>query len=323
MIPISANLEAMPDAAVSKKPPRILRFLKHASRDKQLLLIVSPVILYFIVFHYVPMYGVIIAFKKFQPLKGILGSSWAGFRYFEQFFHSVYFWRLIKNTLLLSINALFWGFPVPIIFALLLNELRERFFKRFVQTVSYLPHFISLVVVAGMIVTFTSPLDGVINVILQALGFKPINFLNEPGWFRTIYVSSGIWQGFGWGSIIYLAAIAGINPQLYEAAEVDGATRWHKMRHITIPGIMPTIIILFILNLGQLMDVGIEKILLLYSPATYDTSDVIGTFVYRRGIVNAEYSYAAAIGLFNNLINVTLLVTANYISRKVSETSLW
>jgi putative aldouronate transport system permease protein len=324
VIPISAELDVTLEPAVPPKRAHVLhRFFKNVSRDKQLLLIILPVILYYIVFHYIPMYGVIIAFKKFQPLKGILGSTWVGFHYFEQFFNSVYFWRLLKNTLLLSLNSLFWGFPVPIIFALLLNELRETFFKRFVQTVSYLPHFISLVVVAGMIVTFTSPLDGVINLILRALGFEPINFLNEPGWFRTIFVSSGIWQGFGWGSIIYLAAIAGINPQLYEAAEVDGAKRWQKVRHITIPGIMPTIIILFILNIGHLMDVGFEKVLLLYSPATYDTADVFGTFVYRRGIMNAEYSYAAAIGLFNNLINVMLLVSANYISRKESETSLW
>ncbi|MBO9606242.1 MAG: sugar ABC transporter permease [Paenibacillaceae bacterium] len=269
------------------------------------------------------MYGVLIAFKKFQALKGIVGSPWVGFDNFRHFFESVYFGRVIKNTVLLSLYSLFWGFPAPIAFALLLNELRERFFKRFVQTVSYLPHFISLVVVAGMIVTFTSPIDGVINAFLQWIGEKPVNFLNEPGWFRTIYIASGVWQDFGWGSIIYLAALAGINPQLYEAAEVDGARRWHKMRYITLPGLLPTIVILFILQVGHLMDVGYEKILLLYSPATYETADVIGTFVYRSGIVGSQFSYAAAVGLFNNAINVVLLVTVNRISRKLTDTSLW
>ncbi|WP_235885340.1 ABC transporter permease [Paenibacillus cymbidii] len=282
-----------------------------------------PVIVYFAVFHYVPMYGVLIAFKKFQALKGIVGSPWVGFDNFRHFFESVYFGRVIKNTVLLSLYSLLWGFPAPIAFALLLNELRERFFKRFVQTVSYLPHFISLVVVAGMIVTFTSPIDGVINAFLQWIGEKPVNFLNEPGWFRTVYIVSGVWQDFGWGSIIYLAALAGINPQLYEAAEVDGARRWHKMRYITLPGLLPTIVILFILQVGHLMDVGYEKILLLYSPATYETADVIGTFVYRSGIVGSQFSYAAAVGLFNNAINVVLLVTVNRISRKLTDTSLW
>nr|WP_307720049.1 ABC transporter permease subunit [Paenibacillus koleovorans] len=307
-----------------KKDTNVLnRFFMNVKRDRQLVIIILPVILYYIIFHYVPMYGLLIAFKKFSPMKGILGSEWVGFQYFIEFFNSIYFWRLIKNTLLISVYSLIWGFPAPILFALLLNELKERFFKRAVQTISYLPHFISLVVVAGMIVNFTSPLDGIVNTVISWFGFKPINFLNEPGWFRTIYISSGVWQSFGWGSIIYLAAITGINPHLYEAAEIDGAKRWAKIRYITIPGLMPTIIILFILNIGNLMDVGFEKILLLYSPATYETGDVIATYVYRRGVLNSEFSYATAIGLFNNVINVCLLITANRISRKVSETSLW
>ncbi|MFC5653324.1 ABC transporter permease [Paenibacillus solisilvae] len=301
----------------------IQQLIKHARRDKVLLLIISPVVLYFFIFHYIPMYGIIIAFKKFQPINGILGSPWAGFMYFEQFFNSIYFWRLLRNTLLLSLNTLFWGFPVPILFALLINELRESLFKKTVQTISYLPHFISIVVVIGMIVNFTSPTDGIINLLLAKLGMEPINFLNSPDWFRTIYVSSGIWQGFGWGSIIYLAAISAIDPQIYEAAEIDGARRWHKMMHVTLPGILSTVIILFILAVGQLMEVGFEKILLLYSPTTYETADVISTFVYRRGVINSEYSFSAAIGLFNNLINLTLLLTVNYASKKVSETSLW
>ncbi|MCU6712156.1 ABC transporter permease subunit [Paenibacillus sp. J5C_2022] len=298
-------------------------FIQQAKRDKYLLVIILPVIVYYIVFHYVPMYGIIIAFKKFYPLQGIMGSPWIGFAYFEQFFDSIYFWRLLKNTLLLSFFSLVWGFPAPIIFALLLNELKDNLFKKTVQTVSYLPHFISVVVIAGMIVNFTSPTDGVINMILGAFGIEPVHFMNEAGYFRSIFISSGIWQEFGWGTIIYLAAIAGIDPQLYEAAQMDGANRWHKMRHITLPCLMPTIIILLILSLGNLMDVSFEKIILLYNPATYETADVISTYVYRRGILGGEYSLSAAIGLFNNVINLILLVSVNYISRKASETSLW
>lgn len=297
--------------------------LYNIRRDWVLLLIALPPIAYYFLFHYVPMYGIIISFKDFRPLEGIMGSPWVGFKHFEQFFQSIYFWRLLRNTLLLSLYSLLWGFSVPILFAVLLNELRGKWFKKSVQTASYLPHFISIAVVAGMIVTFTSPLDGLVNQFLELFGIGPINFLVEPGWFRTIFISSGIWQNFGWESIIYIAAIAGINPHLYEAAEMDGAKRWQKIRHITLPGIAPTIIILFILNIGSLMSVGFEKVLLLYGPATYETADIIGTFVYRRGIQNAEFSYGAAISLFNNLINITLLFLANYTSRKLSETSLW
>lgn len=292
-------------------------------RDKYLVLLVLPVLVYYAIFHYIPMYGVIIAFKQFKPLKGILGSDWAGFYYFQLFFESAYFWRLLKNTLLLSIYSLLWGFPVPIVFALLLNELKEGLFKKSVQTISYLPHFISIVVICGMIVNFTSPKGGVINTMLGWLGIAPIPFLTEPSWFRDIYISSSIWQSFGWSSIIYLAAIAGIDPQLYEAAEMDGANRWQKMWYITLPCLVPTIVILLILNVGNLMDVGFEKINLLYNPTTYETADVISTYVYRQGIQNADYSYSTAIGLFNNVINLILLVTVNRLSRKVSETSLW
>ncbi|MBP1990748.1 putative aldouronate transport system permease protein [Paenibacillus eucommiae] len=264
-----------------------------------------------------------IAFKDFHPIKGILGSPWIGFGNFEQFFNSIYFWRLMKNTILLSLYSLLWGFPVPILFALLLNELREGLFKKSVQTISYLPHFISIVVVVGMIVNFTSIQSGVINQMLAWFGVQPISFLSEPGWFRTIFVSSSIWQGFGWGSIIYLAAISGIDQQLYEAAEIDGASRWRKMWHITLPCLVPTIVILLILNAGSLMEVGYEKIILLYNPTTYETADVISTFVYRQGIEKADYSYSAAIGLFNNIINMILLLSVNRISKKMTETSLW
>jgi putative aldouronate transport system permease protein len=295
---------------------------RNISRDRYLLLIIVIPVIYFIVFQYLPMYGLIIAFKDFRPLSGILGSPWAGFKHFEQFFHSVYLWRLLKNTVLLSIYSLIWGFPIPIIFALLVNELRDRFYKKFVQTVSYLPHFISVVVVTGMLVTFLAQ-DGVVNMVLSKFGIDPIVFLNESGLFRSIYVSSGVWQSFGWGSIIYLAAMAGINPQLYEAAAMDGAKRWHRIRHITLPGIMPTIIILLILNVGSMLEIGFEKVILLYNPTTYVTADIIQTYVYRRGILSADFSYGAAIGLINNVINLCILVIANTISRRVSDTSLW
>jgi putative aldouronate transport system permease protein len=308
---------------MNRSNKKLAALKKNISRDKYLLLIIFPVVVYYIVFQYLPMYGILIAFKKFYPLRGILGSPWVGFQHFEQFFNSIYFWRLMKNTLLLSFYSLFWGFPVPIMFALLLNELKDNLFKKTVQTVSYLPHFISVVVIAGMIVNFTSPIDGVINQLLGWFGVEPIHFMNESSYFRSIFISSGIWQEFGWGTIIYLAAIAGIDPQLYEAAQMDGATRWHKMLHITLPCILPTIIILLILSLSRVMDVGFEKIILLYNPTTYETADVISTYVYRRGILGGDFSLSAAIGLFNNVINLILLVSVNYISRKVSETSLW
>lgn len=322
---ISAQTEGSRTVHLNK-PGQLRQLARRIRRDNQLLLILVPVLAYYIIFKYVPMYGLLMAFKDFQPFQGILGSPWAdmsGWYHFQRFFDSVYFGRLIRNTVLLSLYTLLWSFPVPIIFALLLNEVKEGLFKKAVQTVSYLPYFISVVVIVGMIKSFTAPLDGIVNVAISHLGFAPINFLAEPEWFRSIYISSTIWQTFGYGSIIYLAAIAGVNPQLYEAAEVDGATRWQKVWSITLPSILPVIITLFILNLGSLMVIGFEKVWLLYNPLTYETADVIDTFVYRQGIVQADYSYAAAISLFKNVIDITLLIAANYVSRKVTETSLW
>lgn len=317
-----ADLAEQPEL-LSRNKSWSQRLWKTIERDKYLYLLILPVIVYYAVFHYVPMYGIVIAFKKFQPLKGILGSSWVGFRYFEEFFTAPYFWRLLKNTLLLSFYSLVWGFPAPILFALLLNEVRHKLYKRVVQTVSYLPHFISIVVIAGMIVSFTGLREGIVNQALTLIGLQPINFMAEAGWFRTIFVGSGIWQGFGWGSIIYLAAISGIDPQLYEAAEMDGAGRWTRMWHITLPCLIPTIVIMFIMQTGSLMDVGIEKVLLLSNPLTYETADVISTFVYRRGVLNQDYSFATAVGLFNNVINLILLVSVNALSRRLSQSSLW
>ena len=233
-----------------------------------------PVLIHYIIFHYLPMYGIVIAFKDFRAGLGILGSPWAGLKYFRQFFESYYFLRLIRNTFLINLFDLFWGFPAPIILALLLNELRSNSFKRVVQSISYLPHFISVVITVGFIVDFFSH-KGLINNFLSMFGMTPINFLIEPSWFRTLYIGSGIWQGIGWGSIIYLAAISGIDPGLYEAATIDGAGRFRKISAITIPSIMPTIVILLIFRIGGMMSVGFEKVFLMYNPSTYETADVI------------------------------------------------
>lgn len=282
-----------------------------------------PLLIYYIVFHYVPLYGATIAFKRFEVGSGLWDSPWVGFQYFYDFFQSYYFWRLMKNTLLLNVYQLLFAFPAPILFALLINEIAGQRLKRIVQTVTYLPHFVSIIVVCGMIHQFLAR-DGVLTDILVWLGMERTAFLGQADYFRTIFVSSDIWQHIGWGSIIYLASISSINPELYEAARMDGANRFKQIRHVTIPGIMPIIIILFILKMGQMMDVGFEKVILLYNPNTYVTADVINSFVYRRGLGSSfEFSYTTAIGLFQSLLNFALLVMANWFSRKVNETSLW
>ncbi|WP_309118154.1 ABC transporter permease subunit [Paenibacillus sp.] len=291
-------------------------------KNKMLYLLSLSGVAYYLVFKYIPMYGALIAFKEFSPTKGILGSPWVGFKHFMNFFESHYFWRILRNTVMINVYELIFAFPAPIILALLLNEVRKTMFKRMVQTVTYLPHFVSLVVICGMLVDFSSK-DGLLNSILGWFGAEPQNLLLNPDLFRTIYIGSGIWQGIGWGSIIYLAALTAIDPQLYDAATVDGANRWKQMVHVTLPGIMPTIVILLILQIGGMMNVGFEKIILLYNAQTYETADVISSFVYRRGILEANYSHSTAVGLFNAVINFALLILANRISRKVSETSLW
>lgn len=290
--------------------------------NKYLYIMIIPVIAYYLIFYYAPLYGVVIAFKNFSPMKGVLGSSWVGMKNFEDFFTSIYAFRTIKNTFLLSFFSLLFSFPAPIILALLINEIQNIFFKKTVQTITYLPHFISLIVVCGLIVNFTQQ-EGLINNLIASLGGRRILFMQRPEWFRPIYIASGIWQNVGWGSIIYLAALAGIDQQLYEAASMDGANRWQQAVHVTIPGIAPTIVVLLILNIGQMMNVGYEKVLLLYNPMTYTTADIISSFVYRMGLVNFNYGYATAVGLFNSVINLVLLITANFISRKVNEMSLW
>ena len=279
--------------------------------------------LYYVVYRYIPMYGVIIAFKKFSIARGVMRSDWVGLKWFLQFFRSYYFSRLVRNTFLISLYSLLFGFPVPIIFALMLNEVRQLGYKRMVQTISYLPHFISVVIVVGMMVSFLSPAGGLVNVVIERLGGETKSFMSDLRWFRALYVGSGIWQQFGFGSIIYLAAIAGINVELYDAAEADGCTRLQKIRHITIPGIASTIMILLILRMGRMLSVGFEKVLLMYSEATYEVADVISTYVYRRGIIGGGYSFATAVGLFNSVVNLVFLTVFNWLARKYSETSLW
>ncbi|WP_375790296.1 ABC transporter permease [Paenibacillus agricola] len=295
---------------------------KDLKRNKFIYLMALPVIAYYLIFHYGPILGLQIAFKDYGPVDGIWGSPWIGFTNFQDFFESFYFWRLVRNTILINVYELMFGFPAAIILALLLNEIRSTLFKRAVQTISYLPHFISIVVVVGMMVDFLNR-DGLINQIMDSFGLETIAFLQQPEWFRFLFVSSGVWQGIGWGSIIYLAAIATIDPTLYEAAKIDGAGRWKQVLHITIPGIMPTIVILFILALGSMMSVGSEKVLLMYNAQTYVTGDVISTYVYRKGILEANYGYTAAVGLFNSVISFILIVAANMVSRRVSENKLW
>jgi putative aldouronate transport system permease protein len=290
--------------------------------NKYVYLMAVPMIVYFILFHYIPMYGVTIAFKNFNPRLGILGGNWVGLKHFKAFYNSMYFVRTIKNTALLSVYSLLWGFPAAIVLALLLNELRREKFKRLVQTVTYLPHFISLVVICGMIVDFTAT-DGLINSILSSFDIEPVNWLTKPEWFRTIYISSGVWQSIGWDSIIYLAALSGIDPTLYEASTIDGSGRWKQLLHVTLPGIAPTIVVMLILNIGGLMSVGSEKIILLYNPTTWETSDVISSYVYRKGLIGADYSFSTAVGLLESCIGFTLLLFANKLSKKISETSLW
>nr|WP_245600177.1 ABC transporter permease subunit [Paenibacillus harenae] len=283
----------------------------------------APVLAYFVIFEYVPLYGLQIAFKNFVASKGIWGSSWAGFVHFERFFDSYHFWRLIRNTLGIGLYELAVGFPLPILLALMIHEARNRLFRRFVQTITYAPHFLSTVVLAGLLFIFLSPQTGFVNQFIRLFGGDPVSFMTEPGWFKTIYVLSGAWQHMGWSSIIYLAALAGVDPQLHEAARVDGAGRIQRIWHINLPGIMPTIVILLILNAGRILSVGFEKVFLMQNQLNMETSDVIATHVYRMGIAGAQYSYSTAVGLFNAAVTFVMLIAVNAIARKVNETSLW
>ena len=298
-------------------------FAKKLLRDRYLVLLLLPALLYYLLFHYLPIYGTIIAFFDYLPGKPILSSNWVGAKWFKLFFKSIYFGRLLRNTFVLSGLTILFNFPLPIIFALMLNEIKNKPFKKTVQTISYMPHFISVVVIVGIIFNMLSVSVGVFNNALAKLGLDRIDFLNDPRWFRTIYIGSFIWQTYGWNSIIYLAALSSIDSALYEAATIDGASRMQQILHVTLPGILPVMIIVLILMIGRVMNVGFERVILMYNPSTYETADVISSYVYRRGILGAQFSFGAAVGLFNSAINFTILLIANYASRRVSETSLW
>ena len=311
---------------LQNRGPGKSRFRAALLRDWQLYILALPAIAAIFIFSYMPMYGVVIAFKNFKPAYTIWGSEWVGFNNFIRFFQSSQFRNIIPNTLILSVYGLFLGIPIPILLALLLNQTSNQKFKRTVQTVTYAPHFISTVVLVGMLNLFLSPNGGLLNQLLALFNIEPKFFMGLPQYFRHVYVFSGIWQNAGWGAIIYLAALAGIDPMLYEAARVDGANRFHLIRHIDIPGIMPTIVILLILDLATIMSVGFDKTYLMQNILNVSTSEVISTYVYKIGISASrtpQFSYASAIGLFNTVINFIMLLVVNRISRAVSETSLW
>jgi putative aldouronate transport system permease protein len=311
------------DAA--KKTSHWYRAKRSFRRHWQLYLIMVPGLLYFLIFRYIPMTSAVIAFKDYNVVQGVWGSPWVGFKYFDLFFGNPVFWNLIKNTLGLSLYSLAVGFPIPIILAICLNEIRDGFFKRFTQLVTYAPYFISTVILVSMTMLLLSPRLGVINLGLQAIGQQPINFLGIPSMFPSIYVWSGVWQFSGYAAVVYLAALAGIDPQLREAAKIDGASRIQIIRNVDLPGIMPVILIILILNVGSLLSVGFEKVFLLQNPLNLATSEVISTYVYKIGLLNANFSFATAVGLFNSVINMILLVTVNSIAKRVSDSDagLW
>ncbi len=299
-----------------------VRVVKDWKRFRSIYLLAFVGIAYYLIFHYLPMCGILIAFENYKPLKGFFRSEWVGLKYFIDFFQGYYAKRIILNTVIINFYDLLFGFPAPILFALLLNEVSNKAFKRTVQTISYLPYFISLVVICGILVDFLSQ-EGLINSLLGVFGFEPTSFLLFPQYFRTIYIASGIWQYMGYGAIIYMAALSSVDTQLYDAAVIDGCNRFKCVLHVTLPGIMPTIIIMLILRVGSMMSVGFEKIILLYNPATFETADVISSFVYRYGLLQGNFSYSTAVGLFNSVVNFLLLVGMNKFSKRVSEVSLW
>lgn len=291
-------------------------------KRKNIYIMLIPILLYYIIFYYVPMFGNVIAFQDYKITKGILDSRFVGFKHFSTFLHDFYFWRLLRNTIVINLYNLVFSFPTPIILALLLNEVHNKTFKKCVQTITYMPHFISVVIVCGLVKSFVST-EGVINSVIMAFGGEGIPFLTEPKYFPTVYTVSNIWQSIGWNSIIYLSALSSIDQELYEAAAIDGASRWKQTLHITLPGLLPTISILLIMQIGQMLSVGFEKILLLYNAAIYETADVISTYVYRQGILDANYSYSAAVGLFNSIINFILLMVSNTVSKKSTGNGLF
>ena len=311
---------AAPPGAKRMTPTR--KFFKDCRSQYQLIAMVIPGLILVFIFSYIPMYGALIAFQKYSPTRGIWGSEWVGLKYFNLFLSSPYTGKLFRNTLLLGLYSLLWGFPAPIILALFLDQLPFMRYKKFVQTVSYFPHFISMVVIVGIVKDLFA-IDGAFNVIRSLFGAEAVSFMTDPRYFRSIYIGSGIWQGIGWGTIIYLAALSNVDPQLHEAATIDGATRFQRVRYITWPTIVPTTTVMLIFNVSGILGADFQKILLMYSEATYETADVISTYVYREGILGGRFEYTTAIGLMMNIISCILLVVTNQISRMLSENSLW
>ncbi|WP_417721858.1 ABC transporter permease [Salipiger sp.] len=311
------------EALRDRRPSRLVRVGDHLKREWQLYLLLLPTIIWLLVFLYKPMYGLQIAFKDYSVFRGVAGSPWVGLEHFYTLFGNDQFLRALKNTIIISFYSLLFGFPMPILLALMFNEVLHQTFKKTAQTIVYLPHFISSVIIAGIVITAFSPSAGIVNTVMGWFGLEPIYFLTKAEWFRPIFVGTGIWQEAGFQSIVYLAAIAGISPTLYESAVVDGASRLQMMWKITLPSILPTIIIMLIIRIGNMLEVSFEMIILLYQPATYETADVVNTFIYRQGIQGGQYDLAAAAGLFNAVVAFVLVMTANTISKRFSRTSLW
>ena len=304
-------------------PKRKISKRTYFKNNWQLYVLVLPAIIYFFVFNYMPLYGIQIAFKDYKAVKGIAGSVWVGLKHFENFFEAYYFKRLLSNTFLLNIFYLLWSFPIPIVLAIFLNQIRSNRLKRIIQTSIYVPYFISTVVLAGMLYIFLSPTSGILNFARQALGMKPIDFMSDAGAFRAIYIISGIWQSAGWGTILYIASLAGVDQALYEAAEIDGASIWQKIRYIDFPSIVPVMTMVFILDCGKLLSSNTDKVLVMQTSGNIPTSDIIGVYVYTVGMGTGQFSYTTAIGLFINLINFVMIITLNTISKKITDVGLF
>lgn len=302
---------------------RFLHSFRGYVKYKYLTILFLPAAVYYFIFHYMPIYGILIAFKNYKFSLGVMGSPWVGLDHFRELFALGSFWQVFRNTLILSLYKLVFGFPAPILFALLLNEIRVSLFKRTVQTISYFPHFLSWVVLSGLAIQFLSPSIGPVNILLQMLGFKPIFFMGNAEWFRSVLVVTDIWKELGWGTIVYLAAIAGVNPELHEAATVDGANRFHRMRYVTLPAMAPVITIMLIIAIGRLINDDFDQVFNMYNKAVMEVGDVLSTYTYRVGLENMQYSFSTAVGLFKNVIAFALVLTANAIARRINEYGLW
>lgn len=302
---------------------RFQKTLREIYKYRYLLLMLLPGLIFYIVFRYGPLYGIQIAFKDYKFRSGIMGSEWVGLEHFQRMFSQHDFWKVLKNTVIISFYKLIFGFPAPIVFALLLNELTGKWFKKSIQTVSYLPHFISWVVLAGIFMQILSPSSGALNYLLGFFGIDPIYFLGDTKWFRFTLVVTSIWKNIGWGSIIYIASISGINPEIYEAAVIDGANRFQRIIKITLPSLLPVISIMFIMNSGSIINDDFDQIFNLYNPSVYAVGDVLSTYVYRQGLVDMKYSYTTAVGLFKNVIAFILILITNFVSKKASDTGIW